>query len=132
MIDVNLKGTIYAARAAIPHLIATGEGDLVTVASEAGRTRPPRRGGVTAASKFGQVGSHARPRPRAPRSTACAARTSARAGSRLTFAAEVRGTAARPSVLAGMMSAEDVAEVVLFCVTRPRRSPHPRDCLATG
>ena len=33
MIDVNLKGTIYAARAAIPHLVASGEGDLVTVAS---------------------------------------------------------------------------------------------------
>ena len=25
-----------------------------------------------------------------------------------------------PGVLAGMMSAEDVAEVVMFCITRPR------------
>ena len=29
MIDVNLKGTIYAARACIPHLVASGAGDRV-------------------------------------------------------------------------------------------------------
>jgi 3-oxoacyl-[acyl-carrier protein] reductase len=43
MIDVNLKGTIYAIRASIPHLVAGGEGDVVTIASEAGRRGSPAR-----------------------------------------------------------------------------------------
>ena len=36
MLDVNLKGTVYAIRAALPHMLG-GEGDVVTLASEAGR-----------------------------------------------------------------------------------------------
>ena len=55
MIDVNLKGTIYAIRACVPHLIASGEGDVVTIASEAGRRGLPGEA-VYCASKFGQVG----------------------------------------------------------------------------
>ena len=55
MIDVNLKGTIYAMRAALPHLLAAGEGDVVTIASEAGRRGLPGEA-VYCASKFGQVG----------------------------------------------------------------------------
>jgi len=35
MIDVNLKGTIYAIRACVPHLIASPEGDIVTLAKGA-------------------------------------------------------------------------------------------------
>ena len=41
MIDVNLKGTIYAIRASVPHLIAGGGGDVITLASEAGRRGLP-------------------------------------------------------------------------------------------
>src|SRR4051795_5955170 len=37
MIDVNVKGAIYAARAGLPHLIASDAADFVMVASEAGR-----------------------------------------------------------------------------------------------
>jgi len=44
MIDVNVKGTLYAVRAALPHLLEHGESDIVTLASEPGgaasRTRP--------------------------------------------------------------------------------------------
>jgi len=36
MIDVNLKGTVYAVRAALPHLLERGRGDIVAVASVAG------------------------------------------------------------------------------------------------
>src|SRR4051794_39407420 len=32
MIDVNLKGTLYTAAATLPHLIAAGGGDFVSVA----------------------------------------------------------------------------------------------------
>ena len=38
MIDVNLKGTLYTAAAALPHLIDAGGADFVSVASVAGRT----------------------------------------------------------------------------------------------
>ena len=40
MIDVNLKGTLYAIRAALPHM-AGREGDVITLASEAGRRGLP-------------------------------------------------------------------------------------------
>src|ERR687892_1791613 len=36
MVDVNLKGTLYTAAATLPHLIAAGEGDFVSLASVAG------------------------------------------------------------------------------------------------
>ena len=75
MIDVNLKGTIYAIRATLPHLKRSQAADVITLASEAGRRGIPGEA-VYCASKFGQVGL--------------------------------------------MMTAEDVAEVVLFVLTRPR------------
>ena len=54
MIDVNLKGTLYAIRAALPHM-AGRAGDVITLASEAGRRGLPNEA-VYCASKFGQVG----------------------------------------------------------------------------
>jgi 3-oxoacyl-[acyl-carrier protein] reductase len=55
MLDTNVAGTIWPIRAAIPHMLATGRGDIVIVASVAGF-----RGGadeaVYAATKFAQVG----------------------------------------------------------------------------
>jgi 3-oxoacyl-[acyl-carrier protein] reductase len=53
MIDVNLKGTLYTAAATLPHLIATGEGDFVSLASVAGLRAFPGEA-VYNASKFGQ------------------------------------------------------------------------------
>ena len=55
MIDVNVKGTLYAVRAALPHLLESGEADIVTLASEAGRRGLPFEA-VYCASKFAQVG----------------------------------------------------------------------------
>ncbi len=54
MVDVNLKGTLYAIRAALPHMLGR-EGDVITLASEAGRRGLPNEA-VYCASKFGQVG----------------------------------------------------------------------------
>ena len=54
MIDVNLKGTLYAVRAVLPHMRGRA-GDIVTIASEAGRRGLPYEA-VYCASKFGQVG----------------------------------------------------------------------------
>jgi 3-oxoacyl-[acyl-carrier protein] reductase len=80
MIDVNVKGTLYAVRAALPHLIESGEADLVTIASEAGRRGLPLEA-VYCASKFAQVG-FTRAMDHELRERESGARTSARAGSR--------------------------------------------------
>ena len=101
----------------LPHLIASGEGDIVTLASEAGRRGLPGEA-VYCASKFGQVG-FTRALDHELREHGSAARTSARAASRRTS----RSRTARPAAArccAGMMRAEDVAEVVVFVLTRPR------------
>ena len=117
MIDVNLKGTIYAARATIPHLVASGEGDLVTVASEAGRRGLPGEA-VYCASKFGQVGlTRALDHELREHGVRC---TNVCPGGVATDFALEDGYGRTPDVLEGMMTAEEVAEVVLFCVTRPR------------
>jgi 3-oxoacyl-[acyl-carrier protein] reductase len=61
MIDVNLKGTIYSVRAALPHMLGR-DGDIVAVASEAGRRGLPFEA-VYCASKFAPGRLHTRARP---------------------------------------------------------------------
>jgi len=117
MIDVNLKGTLYAVRAALPHLLARGEGDIVTLASEAGRRGLPYEA-VYCASKFGQVGfTRALDHELRERGIRC---TNVCPGGVATDFALEPGRGRAQEALAGMMSAEDVAEVVLFVLTRPR------------
>ena len=117
MIDVNLKGTIYAIRACISHLIASGKGDVVTLASEAGRRGLPGEA-VYCASKFGQVGlTRALDHELREHGVRC---TNVCPGGVATDFALDEGYGRTPEVLAGMMSGDDVAEVVLFCLTRPR------------
>ena len=117
MIDVNLKGTIYTFRAAIPHLIASGEGDLVAIASEAGRRGLPGEA-VYCASKFGQVGlTRSLDHELREKNVRC---TNVCPGGVATDFALAEDYGRTPDVLPGMMSPEDVAEIVLFVLTRPR------------
>ena len=117
MIDVNLKGTIYAIRACVPHLVASTEGDIVTVASEAGRRGLPGEA-VYCASKFGQVGlTRALDHELREHGIRC---TNVCPGGVATDFALADGYGRSSDVLAGMMSGDDVAAVVLFCLTRPR------------
>ena len=117
MIDVNLKGTIYAIRASIPHLLERREGDIVTIASEAGRRGLPGEA-VYCASKFGQVGlTRALDHELREHGVRC---TNVCPGGIATDFALADGYGRSPEVLAGMMSGDDVAAVVLFCLTRPR------------
>ena len=117
MIDVNVKGTLYAVRAALPHLIESGEADLVTVASEAGRRGLPLEA-VYCASKFAQVGfTRALDHELREQGVRC---TNICPGGVATEFAMGRGRTPEMPELAGMMSSEDVAEVVLFALTRPR------------
>ncbi len=117
MIDVNVKGTLYAVRAALPHLLESGEADIVTLASEAGRRGLPLEA-VYCASKFAQVGfTRALDHELRERGVRC---TNVCPGGVATDFALDEGRGRTPDVLSGMMSADDVAEVVLFVLTRPR------------
>jgi 3-oxoacyl-[acyl-carrier protein] reductase len=116
MLDVNLKGTVYAVRAALPHMLGR-EGDVVTLASEAGRRGLPYEA-VYCASKFGQVGlTRALDHELREHGIRC---TNVCPGGVATDFALDDGRGRTPDVLPGMMTAEDVAEVVVFVLERPR------------
>ena len=117
MIDVNLKGSIWAVRAALPHLLKSDAADIVMVASEAGRRGLPYES-VYCASKFGQVGL-GRSLDHELREHGIRCTNVCPGGVATDFALE-EGRGRTPDALPGMMSAEDVAEVVLFVLTRPR------------
>jgi NAD(P)-dependent dehydrogenase (short-subunit alcohol dehydrogenase family) len=117
MIDVNLKGTIYSVRAALPYLIQSGEADIVTLASEAGRRGLPYEA-VYCASKFGQVGfTRALDHELREKGVRC---TNVCPGGVATGFALEPGRGRTTDALAGMMSPDDVAEVVMFVLTRSR------------
>ncbi len=115
MIDVNLKGTLYTAAATLPHLIASGAGDFVSVASVAGLRAFPGEA-VYNASKFGQLG-FTRALDHELREHGVRATNLAPGGIATDFA---MGTGRSEGSTEGMMTAEDVADTVLYCITRPR------------
>lgn len=116
MIDVNVKGAIYAVRAALPHLVRSGAADLVMIASEAGRRGLPYEA-VYCSSKFAQVGlTAALDHELREQGVRC---TSICPGGVATEFAMGRGRTPDMPQLAGMMRPEDVAEAVRFVVTRP-------------
>ena len=117
MIELNLLGTIWTIRACLPHLLESGEGDVVTLASEAGRRGLPGEA-VYCASKFGQVGlTRALDHETREHGVRC---TNVCPGGVATDFALAEGYGRQPDVLPGMMTPEDVAEVVMFVITRPR------------
>lgn len=117
MIDVNLKGTLYTARATIEYLVRSDAGDFVALASEAGRRGLPGEA-VYCASKFGQVGfTRALDHELRERGVRC---TSICPGGVATEFAMGTGREPGMPALEGMMDADDVAEVVLHALTRPR------------
>jgi 3-oxoacyl-[acyl-carrier protein] reductase len=117
MIDVNVKGAIHSVRAALPHLLRSPAADVVTIASEAGRRGLPLEA-VYCASKFAQVGlTAALDHELREHGIRC---TSVCPGGVATDFAMGRGRTPDMPQLAGMMRPEDVAEAVLFVLTRPR------------
>lgn len=119
MIAVNLRGPFLITRAFLPSMLERGSGDLITIGSIAGRHAFPHNGAYSA-SKFGVRGLHA------------------------VLDTEVRGTGVRATLIEpaatdtpiwesidyerhpglppreAMMAPEDVADTVLYVVTRPR------------
>jgi NAD(P)-dependent dehydrogenase (short-subunit alcohol dehydrogenase family) len=117
MIDINLKGVLYTARATLPHVIER-EGDFVNLASVAGLRGFPGET-VYNASKFGQVG-FGRSLDHEMRELGVRVTNVCPGGIATEFAMGAGRTPDMPE-LEGMMTPEEVADVVLFAVTRPRR-----------
>src|SRR5262249_34411974 len=116
MLDVNLRGTVYAVRAALPHMLGR-QGDVITLASEAGRRGLPHEA-VYCASKFGQVGfTRALDHELREHGIRC---TNVCPGGVATAFALDDGRGRAAAVLPGMAPAEDVARVVVCTRERPR------------
>jgi len=125
MIEVNLLGLLYSTHAALPIMGAAGSGDIVNVASVAGRTAN-LGSGVYNMTKWGVVGFSEALRQEC-----------SRAGVRVTAIepgwvdTELQGHNEHPMVVAAMEKAiervekvlepEDVARTITFAVTQP---PH--------
>jgi NADP-dependent 3-hydroxy acid dehydrogenase YdfG len=129
MIDTNLKGALYVAHAALPHLLAAAEqeprrvADLVNVSSVAGRVA--RLGNaVYAATKWGLGAFTESLRQEV---TARHVRVSAiEPGATSTeLSSHLRPEVAEQSMRAfegvERLEAQDIAEAIAFIVTRPRR-----------
>ncbi len=117
MIEVNVKGAIHAVRAAVPHLMRSDAADLVMIASEAGRRGLPNEA-VYCASKFAQVGlTAALDHELREHGIRC---TNVCPGGVATDFAMGRGRTPDMPALAGMMAPQDVADTVMFVLTRPR------------
>ena len=114
IIDTNLKGTLYTARFTLPHVIER-QGDFVALASVASLRAFPGES-VYNASKFGQLG-FTRALDHELREKGVRVMNIAPGGIATEFA---MGSGRTPDSVEGMMSAEEVADVVLFAVNQPR------------
>jgi 3-oxoacyl-[acyl-carrier protein] reductase len=118
MIDTNLKGVLYTAAATLPHLIAGEAGDFISLASVAGVRAFPGEA-VYNASKFGQIG-FTRALDHELREHGVRATSIAPGGVHTNFAIGA-GRAEGDPMLESMLTPEDVADFVMFALTRPRR-----------
>lgn len=117
MIDTNVKGALYAVRAALPHLLESDAADLVMLSSEAGRRGLPLEA-VYCSSKFAQVGLiRALDHELREQGVRC---TNVAPGGVATDFAMGRGRTPDMPALEHMMEPGNVAEAVMFVLTRPR------------
>lgn len=118
MLDTNVAGTVWPIRAAVPHMIETGRGDIVIVASVAGF-----RGGadeaVYAATKFAQVGL-AGALDRELREKGIRVTTIGPAGTSTEFAMGTGRTEDMPE-LRTFLRPEDIAFAIRTVLEQPRR-----------
>jgi NADP-dependent 3-hydroxy acid dehydrogenase YdfG len=121
MIDTNVKGLLYVTRAVLPGMIERGVGHIINIGSIAGRQVYPK-GAVYCASKFAV---HALTQGLLMDLVDTPVRVSTvDPGLTKTEFARVRfrnDYEKAKSVYKGLtpLSAEDIAEAVLFCATRP-------------
>ena len=117
MMDTNIAGTVWPIRAAVPHFLEAGEGDIVIVASVAG-LRGAGDEAVYAATKFAQVGL-AGGLDRELREKNIRVSTLCPGGTATEFAMGAGRTPDMPG-LEHMMGAEDIAEAVVTVLKQPK------------
>lgn len=117
MMETNFAGCVWGVRAAVPHLIDAGGGDIVIVASVAGL----RAGGneaVYAATKFAQMGlAGAIDRELRPQGIRVTAICPASVKTEFAIGA---GRAEGDPWLDEVLRAEDVARAIVTVLTQPR------------
>lgn len=116
MMDINVAGTVWPIRAAVPRFLAAGGGDIVIVASVAG-LRGAGDEAVYAATKFAQVGL-AGGLDRELREKNIRVSTICPGGTATEFAMGAGRTPDMPG-LADMMRPEDVADAVVTVLKQP-------------
>jgi 3-oxoacyl-[acyl-carrier protein] reductase len=117
IIDVNVKGLLHTVRATLPHLLRSDAAELAVVASIAGQHGPAGEA-VYSASKFAQVGfMRSLDHELWDRGVRCSILCP---GGVATDFAMGRGRSPDDPDLPGMMKPEEVAEAVVYAITRPR------------
>jgi len=116
MMDTNVAGTVWPIRAAVPHFLEAGGGDVVIVASVAG-LRGAGDEAVYAATKYAQVGL-AGGLDRELREKGIRVSTVCPGGTATEFAMGAGRTPDMPG-LADMLRPEDVAEAVVTVLKQP-------------
>jgi 3-oxoacyl-[acyl-carrier protein] reductase len=117
MMDTNIAGTVWPIRAAVPHFLETGTGDIVIVASVAG-LRGAGDEAVYAATKFAQVGL-AGGLDRELRAKNIRVSTICPGGTATEFAMGAGRTPDMPG-LADMLRPEDVAAAIVTVLRQPK------------
>lgn len=117
MMDTNVAGTVWPIRAAVPHFLEEGTGDVVIVASVAG-LRGAGDEAVYAATKFAQVGL-AGALDRELRVKNIRVSTICPGGTATEFAMGAGRTPDMPG-LADMMGPEDIAAAVVTVLRQPK------------
>ncbi|MBJ7458619.1 MAG: SDR family NAD(P)-dependent oxidoreductase [Thermoleophilaceae bacterium] len=129
MIDINIKGLLYTAHAALPHLLSAAEdsprgvADLINTSSVAGRVARPGSS-VYNLTKFGVTAfTDALRQEVAAKHVRVSAVEPGLVATELTEHMNDRAKQALRERLGGVeaLHASDIAEIVTFIVTRPRR-----------
>ncbi len=117
MMDINVAGTVWPIRAAVPHFLEKGDGDIVIVSSVAG-IRGAGDEAVYAATKFAQVGL-AGGLDRELRDKNIRVATICPGGTSTEFA---MGAGRTPGMagLADMMKPENIADAIVTVLQQPK------------
>jgi NADP-dependent 3-hydroxy acid dehydrogenase YdfG len=116
VIDINLMGTLYTCKAAIPHMKAQGAGDIINISSTSGR-RAAGLFGPYSTSKFGLTGL-----------TEGMRQEVGNAGIRVAIIepgateTEIAGSITDPKCKEGAMQPSDIADAMMFILTLPPRA----------
>ena len=117
MMDINVAGTVWPIRAAVPHFLEQGDGDIVIVSSVAG-IRGNGDEAVYAATKFAQVGL-AGGLDRELREKNIRVATICPGGTSTEFAMGAGRTPGMPG-LDDMMRPENIADAIVTVLQQPK------------